>query len=144
MPPPPPPSQGGGSRNRHEPSVQREWSDHPQQQPPRHGHGSRDREVVEPRHDEVPQGENNNAQHAPLAGTDARYRLNDIYAAKEDTYIGPKCFGPSIRSVVIPQSVGQVSKQTSRYDGTQKPDTWLDDYFTTIGMHNGGHLAACH
>jgi hypothetical protein len=46
----------------------------------------------------------------------------------EDNYIGPLCFGPRIRAVEYPVGF-RLDKTFKTYDGSEKPSTWLQDYF---------------
>ena len=78
----------------------------------------------------------------PASQSDARHRLNEIYAAKEAEYLGPKCFGPAIRKEPFPTTLSNVAKTMARYNGAAKPNTWLQDYVTLVGIHGGNSLIA--
>ena len=49
----------------------------------------------------------------------------------EDNYIGPLCFGPRIRAVEYPVGF-RLDKTFKTYDGSEKPSTWLQDYFEAV------------
>jgi len=86
-----------------------------------------------------PHVDRNNRQLEP---EDARHRLNDIRAGKEQSYIGPECFGPAIRHVVVPRDMTSVSKSCPRYNGGDKPNSWLSDYAMAVQIAGGDGLVA--
>ena len=49
----------------------------------------------------------------------------------EDNYIGPLCFGPRIRVVEYPVGF-RLDKTFKTYAGSDKPSTWLQDYFEAV------------
>src|SRR4051812_25278354 len=55
---------------------------------------------------------------------DARSRIDKIHEAREGPYLGPRCFGPAIRSTTYPKGFW-IDKTIKPYDGTAKPATWL-------------------
>ena len=74
--------------------------------------------------------------------SDARIRLDEIKAAREESYLGPVCFGPAIRKVQLPSSLGNVKKIVNKYNGIDKPDIWLPDYIHAIDINDGDYNAA--
>jgi hypothetical protein len=56
--------------------------------------------------------------------------------AEEEGLAGPKCFGPRILGE--PMIDGFVlPRDTPKYDGTDKPEGWLLDYSTAVGIARG-------
>lgn len=130
MPPPPPPNDGG-NRGKHVPPHQSRSRTPPGKRP------SQGPNNDEPRH-----SRSRASVQKPLPPSDARTRLKEIKAAKEDQYIGPKCFGPAIRKEVLPSSMSNVKKTCDKYNGTTSPETWLSDYIIAVGINDGNYLSA--
>jgi hypothetical protein len=153
LPPPPPRRDEGGSRGNQQPP--RSGGNRDKSPPPRR---SRDRTVSPPPppRREGGSGGHNGPRHSraaqdepqadrsgkKLAPEDARHRLNDIKAGKEDAYLGPECFGPAIRNVQIPRDMTSVSKTHQRYNGADKPNSWLSDYALAVEIAGGNGLVA--
>ncbi|KAM0882594.1 hypothetical protein ACQ4PT_032203 [Festuca glaucescens] len=71
--------------------------------------------------------------------TDARDRIDRLVEsriAEEEGPAGPKCFGPCILSEPVIDGF-QLPRDTPRYDGTAKPEDWLLDYTTAVGIARG-------
>ena len=153
MPPPPPRRDEGGSRGNKQPP--RSGGNRDKAPPPRRSRDRTQSPPPVPRHEGGSQGHNDKprytraAQDEPnadryskqLAPEDARHYLNDIKAGKDD-YLGPVCFGPSIRSVQIPRDMTSVSKTHQRYNGADKPNSWLSDYALAVQIAGGNGLVA--
>ncbi|KAK1670608.1 hypothetical protein QYE76_058767 [Lolium multiflorum] len=70
--------------------------------------------------------------------TDARERLDRLVEsriAEEEGPAGPKCFGPRI--INEPMVDGFQLPRDTPYDGTAKPEDWLQDYSTAVGIAKG-------
>ena len=67
---------------------------------------------------------------------DARSRIDKIHEAREGPYLGPRCFGPAIRSATYPKGF-RMDKTIKPYDGTAKPVTWLQDYGNAVEITGG-------
>src|SRR3954471_2703558 len=67
---------------------------------------------------------------------DARSRIDKIHEAREGPYLGPRCFGPAIRSTTYPKGF-RIDKTIKPYDGTAKPATWLQDYDNAVDIAGG-------
>lgn len=50
---------------------------------------------------------------------------------------GPACFGPRIREEPFPKGF-TLARDTPKYNGATKPEDWLTDYITAVGIA-GGH-----
>lgn len=70
---------------------------------------------------------------------DARERLNEY---KTD-YIGPKCFGRMIREEPKPRMNLKLPGNLKHYDGTERPDTWIEDYYNAVTFAGGTPNLAC-
>ncbi|KAK1616080.1 hypothetical protein QYE76_021597 [Lolium multiflorum] len=71
--------------------------------------------------------------------TDARDRLDRLVQsriAEEEGPAGPKCFGPRILNEPMVDGF-QLPRDTPKYDGTAKPEDWLLDYSTAVGIAKG-------
>ncbi|KAK1699406.1 hypothetical protein QYE76_016103 [Lolium multiflorum] len=71
--------------------------------------------------------------------TDARDRLDRLVEsriAEEEGPAGPKCFGPRILNEPMIDGF-QLPRDTPKYDGTAKPEDWLQDYSTAVGIAKG-------
>ncbi|KAK1619547.1 hypothetical protein QYE76_025064 [Lolium multiflorum] len=70
---------------------------------------------------------------------DARDRLNEY----RTDYIGPKCFGRMIREEPKPRSSLKLPGNLKHYDGTERPDTWIEDYYNAVTFAGGTPNIAC-
>ena len=52
---------------------------------------------------------------------------------EESGAIGPACFSPRIREEPFPKGF-VLPRDTPKYNGTVKPEDWLIDYTTAIGI----------
>ncbi|KAK1606049.1 hypothetical protein QYE76_029722 [Lolium multiflorum] len=71
--------------------------------------------------------------------TDARDRLDRLVEsriAEEEAPACPKCFGPRIANEPVLDGF-QLPRDTPKYDGTAKPEDWLQDYSTAVGISRG-------
>ncbi|KAK1606273.1 hypothetical protein QYE76_029946 [Lolium multiflorum] len=71
--------------------------------------------------------------------TDARDRLDRLVESRiteEEGPAGPKCFGPRILNEPMIDGF-QLPRDTPKYDGTAKPEDWLQDYSTAVGIAKG-------
>ncbi|KAK1699191.1 hypothetical protein QYE76_015888 [Lolium multiflorum] len=71
--------------------------------------------------------------------TDARDRIDRLVEsriAEEEGPAGPNCFGPRILSEPVIDGF-QLPRDTPKYDGTAKPEDWLLDYSTVVGIARG-------
>ena len=60
----------------------------------------------------------------------------ECYKAREGPYLGPRCFGPAIRSATFPKGF-RIDKTIKPYDSTAKPATWLQDYDNVVEIAGG-------
>nr|XP_051199093.1 uncharacterized protein LOC127312612 [Lolium perenne] len=70
---------------------------------------------------------------------DARNRLDRLMEsriAEEEGPAGPKCFGPRILGEPMVDGF-QLPRDTPKYDGSAKPEDWLLDYSTAVGIAKG-------
>ncbi|KAK1677429.1 hypothetical protein QYE76_038277 [Lolium multiflorum] len=70
---------------------------------------------------------------------DARNRLDRLVEsriAEEEGPAGPKCFGPRILNEPVMDGF-LLPRDTPKYDGTAKPEDWLLDYSTAVGIARG-------
>ncbi|KAK1602964.1 hypothetical protein QYE76_027164 [Lolium multiflorum] len=70
---------------------------------------------------------------------DARERLNEY----RTDYIGPKCFGRMIREEPKPRMNLKLPGNLKHYDGTERPDTWIEDYYNAVTFAGGTPNIAC-
>ncbi|KAK1642835.1 hypothetical protein QYE76_060640 [Lolium multiflorum] len=70
---------------------------------------------------------------------DARDRLNEY----RTDYIGPKCFGRMIREEPKPRMNLKLPGNLKHYDGTERPDTWIEDYYNAVTFAGGTPNIAC-
>ncbi|KAK1628146.1 hypothetical protein QYE76_002461 [Lolium multiflorum] len=70
---------------------------------------------------------------------DARERLNEY----RSDYIGPKCFGRMIREEPKPRSLNLKLPNLKHYDGSERPDTWIEDYYNAVTFAGGTPNIAC-
>jgi hypothetical protein len=79
-------------------------------------------------------------EHVEANPEDARNRLNTIYG--DDEYLGPRCFGPRIRTGPFPPKFA-LAKHIKTYNGDVKPHTWLQDYAMVVTIANENPCVAC-
>ncbi|KAI5005203.1 hypothetical protein ZWY2020_032446 [Hordeum vulgare] len=75
---------------------------------------------------------------------DARRRITALAHStllEEDGPVGPACFGPRIRGEPFPRGFS-LPQDTSKYNGTAKPEDWLIDYTTAVGIATGNKRVA--
>ncbi|KAK1558229.1 hypothetical protein QYE76_018038 [Lolium multiflorum] len=63
-------------------------------------------------------------------------RLVESRITEEEGPAGPKCFGPRILNEPMIDGF-QLPRDTPKYDGTAKPEDWLQDYSTAVGIAKG-------
>ncbi|KAI5015220.1 hypothetical protein ZWY2020_056610 [Hordeum vulgare] len=79
-----------------------------------------------------------------IRDNDARRRLNllaQLALLEEEGPIGPACFGPRIQGDPFPKGF-TLPRDTPKYNGTAKPDDWLIDYTTAVGIAQGNKSVA--
>ncbi|KAK1627687.1 hypothetical protein QYE76_002002 [Lolium multiflorum] len=74
------------------------------------------------------------SRFARRAGTPQRIRTD---------YIGPKCFGRMIREEPKPRSSLKLPGNLKHYDGTERPDTRIEDYYNAVTFAGGTPNIAC-
>jgi hypothetical protein len=60
---------------------------------------------------------------------------------EDEDAVGPACFGPRIRDEPFPKGFS-LPRDTPKYNGTVKPEDWLTDYATAIGIAGGNKRVA--
>jgi hypothetical protein len=71
---------------------------------------------------------------------DAQERLNEYNIS----YIGPKSFWKRIREEATPKGLSlKLPRNLKHYDGKERPDTWIDDYFNAVNFAGGTPNMAC-
>ena len=65
--------------------------------------------------------------HPNLGPNDLRHRCDNY----KSNYMGLLCFGPRIRAVEYPVGF-RLDKTFKTYDGSEKPSTWLQDYYEAV------------
>ena len=65
--------------------------------------------------------------HPNLGPNDLRHRCDNY----KSSYMGPLCLGPRIRAVEYPVGF-RLDKSFKTYDGSEKPSTWLQDYYEAV------------
>ena len=154
LPPPPPRRNDGGSRGNHNPPRSGGNRDDPP--PPRRSRNRSRSPPPPPRREEASVGGQEprqpraaqdephvNRDNRQLDPSNTRHGINDIYDGKEDSYLGPVCFGLAVRKVQIPRDMTSVSKSCPRYNGAEKPNSWLSDYALAVQIAGGGGRVAC-
>jgi hypothetical protein len=59
-------------------------------------------------------------------------------------YIGPKCFARRIREAPMPKVLNfKLPGNLKHYDGSERPDTWIDDFFNAVSFAGGTPNMAC-
>ncbi|KAK1698246.1 hypothetical protein QYE76_014943 [Lolium multiflorum] len=72
----------------------------------------------------------------PVDARDRLDRLTKSRIAEEEGPAGPKCFGPRILGEPVMDGF-LLPRDTPKYDGTAKPEDWLLDYSTAVGIAKG-------
>ena len=62
---------------------------------------------------------------------------------KEEEELGSPCFSSRIRRARKPKRF-KFAMETPKYDGTQEPEAWLDDYLTAVKFQKGTQTTAMH
>jgi hypothetical protein len=62
-------------------------------------------------------------------------------AMENEDAVGPACFGPRIRDEPFPKGFSLPS-DTPKYNGAVKPEDWLTDYATAVGIAGGNKRVA--
>jgi hypothetical protein len=74
-----------------------------------------------------------------LAPDDARFKLDRIYQTElveRQGAPGPMCFGPRIMGEPAPYCF-QLARGARTYNGSTKPENWLEDYSTAVNIAGG-------
>ncbi|KAK1653227.1 hypothetical protein QYE76_071032 [Lolium multiflorum] len=78
----------------------------------------------------------------PADARDRLDRLIESRIAEEEAPACPKCFGPRIANEPVLDGF-QLPRDTPKYDGTAKPEDWLLDYSTAVGISRGNKRWLC-
>ena len=65
----------------------------------------------------------------------------DLTESEEDEELGSPCFTSRIRQARKPKRF-KFAMETPKYDGTQEPEVWLDDYLTAVKFQKGTQTTA--
>ena len=71
-----------------------------------------------------------------ITENDARHRIEQLQKDQqheEEAPAGPACFGPRIRQEKFPKGF-TLPRDTPKYNGSVKPEDWLVDYMTAVGI----------
>ncbi|KAE8803463.1 DNA mismatch repair protein Mlh1 [Hordeum vulgare] len=71
-----------------------------------------------------------------LDDQDTRFRLEHLAksrATEEESTAGPPCFEPRILKELFPKGF-TLARDTSKYNGSTKPEGWFTDYTTAVGI----------
>jgi hypothetical protein len=74
-----------------------------------------------------------------LAASDARFKLDRIHQSElveRQGAPGPRCFGPRIMGEPVPYFF-QLARGARTYNGSTKPEDWLEDYSTAVNIVGG-------
>jgi hypothetical protein len=74
-----------------------------------------------------------------LAANDARFKLDKIHQSEmveRQGAPGPRCFGPQIMGEPVPYFF-QLARGARTYNGSTKPEDWLEDYSTAVNIAGG-------
>jgi hypothetical protein len=74
-----------------------------------------------------------------LSPDDARFKLDRIYQTElveRQGAPGPMCFGPRIMGEPAPYCF-QLARGARTYNGSTKPEYWLEDYSTAVNIAGG-------
>ncbi|KAK1661764.1 hypothetical protein QYE76_049923 [Lolium multiflorum] len=118
---------GGSSRSRPPPSRNQEQDSGPRRhhRPAPEASGAR-----QPAHSRL------GPRIEPADARDRLDRLVESRIAEEEAPAGPKCFGPRIANEPTLEGF-TLPRDTPKYDGTAKPEDWLQDYSTAVGIAKG-------
>ncbi|KAI4997936.1 hypothetical protein ZWY2020_053278 [Hordeum vulgare] len=86
-----------------------------------------------------PRYEYEDPQRVPCSENDAHTRLDRLAQSallEEEGLMGPTCFGPRIHGELFPIGF-TLPRDTPKYNGTAKPEDWLIDYTTAVGIARG-------
>lgn len=106
-----------------------------------------------PRRGESPPRRNSPRRDAPAHRADVHEARNDITQGRVDRAreeraqrndgdrdnneaFGLRCFSRTIRQARVPEKF-KLPHDTVKYDGTQDPRTWIEDYLATVKLHYG-------
>ena len=78
----------------------------------------------------------------PPSANDVRSLIEERKSAREAQYLGPKCFGRTIREQVLPPNLSNVTKMVEKYSGSANPETWLSDYVKACDIYEGNANSA--
>ena len=59
----------------------------------------------------------------PPVANDVRSLIEERKSARDAQYLGPKCFGRTIRADILPPTLSNVTKMLEKYSGTANPET---------------------
>ena len=79
-----------------------------------------------------------------IGENDARHRIEQLEKdtqTEEEGPAGPGCFGHRIRAEQFPKGF-TLPRDTPKYNGTVKPEDWLTDYMTAVGIAGGSRRVA--
>ncbi|KAK1691886.1 hypothetical protein QYE76_008583 [Lolium multiflorum] len=77
---------------------------------------------------------------AKRTARDTCERLNEYQVG----YTRPKCFGKRIREEKMPKGLSlKLPSNLKHYDGKERPDTWIDDYYNAVNFAGGNPNIAC-
>ena len=65
----------------------------------------------------------------------------DSTESEGEELVGPPCFTRKIRQARKPRRF-QITAETPKYDGTQEPEAWLEDYLTAVKFQKGSQTTA--
>ena len=73
-----------------------------------------------------------------IAENDARHHIEQLAKdlQEEEGPADPECFGGRIRSEKFPKGF-TLPRDTPKYNGSVKPEDWLVDYMTIVGIAGG-------
>jgi hypothetical protein len=73
------------------------------------------------------------------AANDVRFKLDRIHQSElveRQGAPGPMCFGPRIMDELVPYCF-QLARGARTYNGSTKPEYWLEDYSTVVNITRG-------
>ena len=79
-----------------------------------------------------------------LEREDARHRIERLAASlalEDESSTGPASFRPRIRAEPFPKRFS-LPRDTTNYNGSAKPEDWLIDYMTAVGIAGGNRRVA--
>ena len=84
------------------------------------------------------------APREPYDESDTRHRIDRLArstALEEESSVGPACFGPRIHEEPFPKGFS-LPRDSPKYTGATKPEDWLTDYTTAVGIAGGNRRVA--